>query len=78
MKLVIDSGKGSAGVAYGSVSSLQRAQWSAACLQRLAELRPASSLAVLQSLAAEMADSLAYFDPVIAAEMEVEGGMLDD
>ena len=53
-------------------------QWTARCERRLRELRPGSQPQALRAMAVEMCTSLGYFDPVMAAEMEHEGGMLHD
>lgn len=52
--------------------------WVKACARRLCELRPTTEPAMLEAVALDMVRTLAYFDPVLAAEMEFEGGMLDD
>lgn len=59
-------------------SDLSEAQWTALCEQRLVELRPRAGRYMLHAVALDLAQSLSYFDPVMAAEMEHEGGMLDD
>ncbi len=62
----------------GSPLELTRAQWTAICAARLIELRPSSEPQMLRATAADMALTLHYFDPALAAELEHEGGMLDD
>lgn len=57
---------------------LTRAQWISACADRLIELRPTGDARMLQAIAREMFEVVGYFDPVLAAEIEHEGGMLDD
>ena len=54
------------------------AQWTMLCERRLAELSPGSKRDALHELAVELCAELRHFDPVMAAEMEHEGGMLHD
>ena len=62
----------------GLPADLDAEQWTSRCELRLRELRPGSEPQALRAAAFEMCASLRYFDPVMAAEMEHEGGMLHD
>ncbi|MDP9043457.1 MAG: hypothetical protein M3O01_01470 [Pseudomonadota bacterium] len=62
----------------GDPSELSETQWASICVARLTQLRPFSEPQALMAMASDMARSLRYFDPAMAAEMEHEGGMLDD
>lgn len=63
---------------FGNPLELTEAQWASVCVARLIELRPAGDRQALQAVATDLARTLHYFDPTMAAEMEHEGGMLDD
>jgi len=63
---------------FGNPLELSETQWASICADRLVELRPFSDPHALQAIASDMARTLRYFDPTMAAEMEHEGGMLDD
>lgn len=51
--------------------------WVSSCASRLAELRPADDLTFLLAVAQSLFVDLHGFDPLIAAEMEHESGVLD-
>lgn len=69
---------GSSAAWVGQPNELNEQQWASLCLARLSELRPSAEPGKLRAAVADLASSLRYFDPVLAAEMEHEGGMLDD
>lgn len=61
-----------------STARLTSEQWTSFCAARLMALRPTSDKAAMREIARDMSLTMAYFDPEMAAEMEHEGGMLDD
>ncbi len=69
---------GSAEPWFGNPLELSQGEWAAICVSRLIELRPSGDRESLQAVAADMARTLHYVDPTMAAEMEHEGGLLDD
>ena len=52
--------------------------WISACAARLAQLMPRLTAAERNALARAMRREVGYFDPLIAAELEVESWPTDD